>query len=89
MQIVSVENVGKKARVVLGDETGIVKAFMYQSEDLVEDNTVVVFKAMAEVVHEHIELQLMKRGRVEKARREIRDVNKKVDVSAKEWMEAA
>ena len=65
------------------------KAFMYQSEDLVEDNTVVVFKAMAEVVHEHIELQLMKRGRVEKARREIRDVNKKVDVSAKEWMEAA
>lgn len=65
------------------------RAFFYQSEDLVEDNTVVVFKAVAEVVHEHIELQLMKRGRVEKARREIREVNKKVDVSAKEWMEAA
>ena len=48
-----------------------------------------IFKAFAEVVHEHIELQLMKRGRAEKARREIRDVNKEVDVSAKEWMEAA
>jgi hypothetical protein len=66
-----------------------VRAFFYQSDDLVEDNTVVVFKAVAEVVHEHIELQLLKRGRVEKARREIREVNKKVDVSAKEWMEAA
>lgn len=89
MQIISVEKVGKKARLVLGDETGIVRAFMYQTEDLEEDNTVVLFKAVAEVVHEHIELQMMKRGRVEKARREIRDVNKKVDVSAKEWMEAA
>ena len=65
------------------------KAFLYQSEDLEVDNTVVLFKGIAEVVHEHIELQLQKRGRVEKARREIRDVNKKVDVSAKEWMEAA
>ena len=76
-------------RLVIGDETGIVKAFMYQADDVEEGNTVVIFKAFAEVVHEHIELQLMKRGRAEKARREIRDVNKEVDVSAKEWMEAA
>jgi hypothetical protein len=36
--------------VVLGDETGIVKAFLYQHESLKEGNTVVLFKASSEVV---------------------------------------
>jgi hypothetical protein len=85
----SAEKVGRKVRLVIGDETGIVKAFMYQSEGLEEGNTVVLFGATAAVVKEHIEVQLMERGRVEKARREIHDVNDKFDVSAKEWVEAA
>jgi hypothetical protein len=47
--------VGKRARVVLGDETGIVKAFLYaNSEGLVVDGTVVLFRAEASVVKEHI-----------------------------------
>jgi hypothetical protein len=50
IKVVSVENVGKKARVVLGDETGIVKAFLYQNEALVEGNTVVLFKAESTVI---------------------------------------
>ena len=64
------------------------KAFLYNNEALEVDQTVVLFKASANVNREHIEVQLMERGKVEVARREIRDVNKKVDISAKEWVEA-
>ena len=73
----------------MGDETGIVKAFMYMSDALKEGNSVVIFKCEASVVKEHIELQLMERGKVDVARREIRDVNRNHDVSAKEWVEQA
>lgn len=85
--MVSVENVGKRCRVVLGDETGIVKAFLWQNAALEEGRTVVLFKAESIVNKEHIEVQLMERGKVDEARREVRDVNKAVDVSAKEWVE--
>ena len=89
MQVLSVEPKGKKGRIVLGDETGIVRAFMYLNESVQEGNTVVIFKAEATVVREHIELQLMERGKIDVARREVRDVNKENDISAKEWIEAA
>jgi len=72
--------VGKKARVTLGDETGIVKAFMYYNDALKEGNTIVIFKGEASVVKEHIELQLMDRGKVDTARREVNDVNRNHDV---------
>jgi ssDNA-binding replication factor A large subunit len=71
----------------LGDETGVVKGFFYQNEALKEGNTIVIFRAEATVVKEHIEVQLMERGRVDVARRDIKDVNKSYDVSAKEWIE--
>jgi ssDNA-binding replication factor A large subunit len=71
----------------LGDETGVVKGFFYQNESLKEGNTIVIFRAEATVVKEHIEVQLMERGRVDVARRDIKDVNKSYDVSAKEWIE--
>lgn len=74
---------------MIGDETGTVKAFLYHNEGLEEGNTIVLFKAKADVNKEHIEVQLGERGRAELARREIREVNKEVDVSAKEWVEAA
>lgn len=71
----------------MGDETGVVKGFFYQNESLKEGNTIVIFRAEATVVKEHIEVQLMERGRVDVARRDIKDVNKSYDVSAKEWIE--
>jgi hypothetical protein len=42
--------VGRKGRVVLGDETGIVKAFLFLNDSVKEGNTVVLFKAEAPVV---------------------------------------
>lgn len=44
------ENVGKKARVVLGDETGIVKAFLPQRDALVTGGSIVLFGGEALVV---------------------------------------
>jgi hypothetical protein len=85
-----VEVVGKRARVVLGDETGVVKAFLWANNEALQVNsTVVLFRAEAAVVKEHIEVQLMERGKVDTARREVRDVNKNNDISAKEWVEQA
>jgi hypothetical protein len=46
----------------------------------------VLFKAEAAVVQEHIEIQLMKRGKLEKAKREIFEANVSYDVSAKKWI---
>ena len=37
-------------RVVLGDETGIIKGFMYANDALQADNTVVIFRAEGAVV---------------------------------------
>lgn len=54
-----------KLRVVLGDETGKVKGFLYENDSIKEGNTIVIFRAEARVVKEHIEIQLMKGGRVE------------------------
>lgn len=73
----------------MGDETGVVKAFLWSHESLKEGSTIVIFKAQSIVVKEHIEVQLMERGKVDEARREVRDVNKSNDVSAKEWIEQA
>ena len=81
--------VGRKARVVLGDQTGIVKAFLFQNDSVKVGETVVLFKAEAQVVKEHIEIQLMERGKVDRARREVRDVDETHDISAKEWVEAS
>ena len=71
----------------MGDETGIVKAFLWNNPALEEGKTVVLFKAESAVVKEHIEILLMERGKVDEARREVRDVDKSNDVSAKEWVE--
>ena len=80
---------GKKARVVVGDETGVARGFFFDSDELTVGNTVALFNLEAAVVREHIELQVMRRGRVERARREVREVNESNDISAKEWIESA
>lgn len=63
------------------------KAFLWNNPALEEGKTVVLFKAESAVVKEHIEILLMERGKVDEARREVRDVDKSNDVSAKEWVE--
>lgn len=68
IQVVSVENVGRKARVVLGDQTGVVKAYLWGDENLKVGASIVIFKAEAPVVKEHIEIQLP-RGKIDIARR--------------------
>ncbi len=85
----SVESVGKKARVVLGDETAIIRAFLYENEPVKVGETVVVFGAEAKVMKEHIEIQVPREGKVDRARRAIEQVNEDFDISAKEWIEAA
>lgn len=67
----------------MGDETGIARAFLWNHESLVPGKTIVLFKGEACVVKEHIEIQLMERGKVDEARREVREVNKANDISAK------
>ena len=72
----------------MGDETGIIKAFLYKNDAIKVGESVVVFKAEARVVKEHIEIQVMEGGKVDVARRQVENVNEKHDVSAKEWIEA-
>lgn len=83
-----VEPVGRKARVVLGDETAVIRAFLFENEHVKVGETVVLFGAEARVVKEHIEVQVPREGRVDRARRSIEQVNEAVDISAKEWVEA-
>jgi hypothetical protein len=56
--------VKNKFRVILGDETGKVKGFFFENEAIKEGNTVVIFRAEAAVVKEHIEIQLPRGGRI-------------------------
>jgi hypothetical protein len=53
-----VVKVGKNSRVVIGDSTGVSNSFLYDSDDLVAGESIVLFNAKAEVVKEHIEIQL-------------------------------
>lgn len=70
--------------MVIGDETGIVKAFLWGNEAFKVGNSIVLFKVEAPVIREHIEIQ---GGKADVARREVREVNKANDISAKEWVE--
>lgn len=84
----SVEQVGKRGRIVLGDETGIVRAFLFLDEHVRVNETIVLFGAESRVVKEHIEIQVPREGKVDRARRVIEEVDEKNDISAKEWIEA-
>lgn len=82
-----VDNLKNKCRVVLGDETGIVKAFLFQNEHLKEGNTIVLFRCEACVEKEHIEMQLMRKGKIDIARnRNIENVDESMNISAKAWV---
>ncbi len=80
------QKVGNKLRCVIGDETGISNAFLFENENLHEGEYVVLFNARAEVVKEHIEIQLDRRGRIEKSRRNVASVNEEYNLSLKAWV---
>ncbi len=66
----------------------MIKCFIWSNEALVEGNTIVIFKAVAEVVKEHIEVQPMERFKVDIARnREIININRNLNISEKAWIE--
>ena len=75
---------------MLGDETGVVKAYVPSNENLKKDNTIVLFRCEANVVKEHIEIQLMRGGKIDLARnRNIEEVDETTNISAKAWVESA
>ena len=73
-------------RCVLGDSTGIVNAFFPESEHLSTGNSVAIFGAEARVVREHIEVQIGPDGRINRARKEVSDVNESFNASSKSWV---
>jgi len=73
--------------VQIGDDTGVVNAFLYRTEVITEGASLVIFKAEAKVVKERIEVQLMERGKVDESRREVKDVDTKTNISERSWVE--
>lgn len=78
--------VGNRLRCVLGDETGTSNAFLPENENLYDGESVVLFNARSEVVKEHIEIQLDRKGGIEKSRREVTKVNDGFNLSQKAWV---
>ena len=74
---------GNSFRCVIGDETGVVNAFIPESEHLLVGKTVALFGAEARVVKEHIEIQ---KARVEPARNPINNVKESFNLSDKAWV---
>lgn len=76
---------GKKVKVVLGDETGIVNCVLPNIKIIKVGSTILLFNTEAAVVKEHIELQL-KDGKINKAKLEIKEVLEGFNISVKEWV---
>jgi hypothetical protein len=72
----------------LGDETAIIGAFLSADELIQVGESVGFFGAEARVVKEHIQIQVPREGKIDKARRKVEEVNETFDISAKEWVEA-
>ena len=66
--------VGNRYRIVLGDSSGVSNAFLPNRIELREGDSIVLFGAKAEVVKEHIELQLAERGRIELSKKPVEKV---------------
>lgn len=69
---------GNNLRLVLGDETGIVRAFLQQNDALAVGKTVILSGAESKVVNEHIEIQ---RARAGPARNAIEKVKESFNLS--------
>ena len=73
---------------MLGDETAIIRAFLFADGRIQVGESVALIGAEARVVKEHIEIQVPREGKVCNARRKVEEVNETIDISAKEWVEA-
>jgi hypothetical protein len=73
---------------VVGDDSGISNAFLFENSVIQDGESIVLFNAKSEVVKEHIEIQLERRGRVDIARREVAKVNEEYNLSLKAWVPA-
>ena len=71
-------------RCTLGDETGLVRAFLQDAPALRVGKSVVLFDCEARVNKEHIELQ--SRGKIDAARKEVEKVNDNFNLSDKSWV---
>lgn len=72
---------------MIGDSTGIANAFLPSKIDIKEGDSIVLFNAKAEVVKEHIEIQLeFNGGRIELSRRPVDRVSEEFNLSSKAWV---
>ncbi len=71
-------------RCTVGDDAGLVKAFLTDSPALRVGKSVALFDCEARVIKEHIEIQC--RGRIEAARKDVEKVNEKWNLSDKSWV---
>ena len=79
--MIQARNNMNKFRCVLGDETGVVNAFLHESDRLAVGKTVILERAEAKVTKEHIEIQLPKFGNLIEARNKMDKVNEKFNLS--------
>lgn len=63
---ISVEKVGRNVRVLLGDETAIVKAFLPVNENIRTGSILLLQGAEAIVDRGHIEIQMPRNGKINK-----------------------
>ena len=71
---------------MIGDSTGISNAFLPSKIDMREGDSIVLFNAKAEVVKEHIEIQLDYQGRIDESRRQVDRVSEEFNLSSKAWV---
>lgn len=72
---------------MIGDGSAISNAFLPGRIQLREGDSVVLFNAKAEVVQEHIEIQLdSSNGRMELSRRPVDKISEEFNLSAKAWV---
>ena len=72
---------------MIADNSGTAKAFLPGKIEVREGDSLALFNAKAEVVSEHIEIQLdFNGGRMELARREVEKISEDFNLSAKAWV---
>ena len=76
-----------KYRCVIGDSSGVANAFLPSKIEVQEGDSLALFNVRAEVVPEHVEIQLdFNGGRMEQAKRPVDRVSEEFNLSAKAWV---
>jgi hypothetical protein len=72
--------------VTLGDESGIVDAFVKNHPHIRVGNTINLKHCEVIIHNEHIQVQLMDNGKVELSNYALQQLNLKNNISKKSWM---